>query len=239
MAVINKISNVYNSVYSSVFMATIAGFSDVFTFISLNHMFSAHVTGNVIIAISLLVHGVGGGFGSLKVLLSVIPVYIIVCIIMSLFFDIHGLSKKCLSIWMLIECFLYLILMIIGLTFLSKIDIYSWTYVVICMIPIVAMSIHNLAMVSFFCKLPPTTVITGDVARVLFGFTNIFFIKSFVQGNDALKEKTKHLFFLVLGFVVGALVAAFGCYYLGFYAIIYVICIYIFFILFCLNSLSD
>ena len=49
----NHNCSIYESIYSVIFMATIAGFSDVFTFISLNSMFSAHITGNVIIAISI------------------------------------------------------------------------------------------------------------------------------------------------------------------------------------------
>ena len=91
-------------------------------------------------------------------------------------------------------------------------------------------------MVSFFCKLPPTTVITGDVARFLFGFLNIFFIKSSLQDMGQVKRNTRRLFFLVCGFVIGGLFAAFGYYYFGFYAIIYVLFAYLIFILFCLKS---
>ena len=52
--------NNYNNYSIAFFMALIAGFSDVFSFVALDRLFCAHVTGNIIIIISFIIYNIKG-----------------------------------------------------------------------------------------------------------------------------------------------------------------------------------
>ena len=77
-----KTKNFYESLLAAFLLSSISGFSDSFTFVAFNKLFSSHITGNIIISIIFLFSHTPG----VMIIISALPVYIVFSFIFAFFF---------------------------------------------------------------------------------------------------------------------------------------------------------
>jgi len=202
-------------------MAAIAGFSDVFGFIALDRLFTAHITGNVVIIISSFIYDTAGIIS--KVL--AIPLFMLFAAIISAIIEHHNYTKKILSFWLILEIFLFIALMVAGVTMIPGLEVTSFTYTIISMLPICAMAIHNTLLRTYLSKLPPCTVMTGNLTQFIVDLTALCLSK--LPGKLTPPENSalgvKRFGNVLSGFVFGGLLSTFGFILMGFFSLIFII----------------
>jgi uncharacterized membrane protein YoaK (UPF0700 family) len=227
-------TNIKLSYLLAFFMSAIAGFIDTFTFIALDRLFTAHITGNIIIAIAFLLSDVEGVLSKMVA----IPVFMILAAMVAFIIETHGINKKTLSFWILIEIVLIIVFFVFGIILLPDIKVTSYTYLFLCMLPVAAMAIHNTVLKTYMCKIPPCTVMTGNLTKLV--IDTVVYVMNF-SDNKHDNQKTafvniKRFFNVLLGFSLGAGVCALGYYYFGFYALIFEIILFFTLMLIILKS---
>jgi uncharacterized membrane protein YoaK (UPF0700 family) len=191
--------------YSSLIMAFSAGFVDTSTFTAANGLFSAHITGNLVVfAYKLSNHAKLGDFINL---LS-FPVFILAIIVSAKFNSRFKSEKKITSL-------IGLFLITAGIVaFLLKQQNISTgiIYHGMLMLIIFAMGIQNTVgrlYTSFMFG--PTTVMTGNITRAIL---DLFSYNSTQHAPKELLDLKQSLI-LLSGFVVGCILGAFVSYNLG------------------------
>jgi|GEM_PF-6391301 len=116
-------------------MAAIAGFTDVISFIGANHLFTALITGNIVIAISEIIHHDPGV--APKIL--AIPLFIIFAVLITTVIEKHGKTSSLLVVWLLIEGILLGIFMYGGVYYFPYLAFDSWQYLALSMIAVGAL----------------------------------------------------------------------------------------------------
>ena len=88
------------------------------------------------------------------------------------------------------------------------------------MLPVTAMAIHNTVMKTYLYRLPPTTVMTGNLTQFVVSFTALL-IKKNKKNNKILKELQK-ISWVLTGFILGGALSL-TYLWIHFYAIPFVI----------------
>ena len=198
-------------------MAAIAGFSDVFGFIALHQLFTAHITGNIVMAISYAIYHIPG----ISPRLIAIPTFIIFAIIATIIIETHGITKFALRIWLTIEMLLFILLMYLGIVFRDHFVVTTNTFTIIAMIPVTAMAIHNTLMKTYLRGIPVFTVMTGNLSQLIISTTSLSLGKKNIQPEHRLQriQEIKKIGNIILGFIIGGLIST-SFVYLDFYAIV-------------------
>ena len=198
-------------------MAVIAGFSDVFGFIALHQIFTAHITGNIVMAISYAIYHIPG----ISPRLIAIPTFIIFAIIATIIIETHGITKFALRIWLTTEMLLFILLMYLGIVFRDHFVVTTNTFTIIAMIPVTAMAIHNTLMKTYFRGIPVFTVMTGNLSQLIISTTSLSLGKKNIQPEHRLQriQEIKRVGNIILGFIIGGLIST-SFVYLDFYAIV-------------------
>lgn len=198
-------------------MAVIAGFSDVFGFIALHQIFTAHITGNIVMAISYAIYHIPG----ISPRLIAIPTFIIFAIIATIIIETHGITKFALRIWLTTELLLFVLLMYLGIVFRDHFVVTTNTFTIIAMIPVTAMAIHNTLMKTYFRGIPVFTVMTGNLSQLIISTTSLSLGKKNIQPEHRLQriQEIKRVGNIILGFIIGGLIST-SFVYLDFYAIV-------------------
>lgn len=204
---------------STVFlMAGIAGFSDVFGFISANHLFTSHITGNIVIAISeIMSHEPGVASKIIS-----IPLFILIVVCVAAWVGIKGISKKTLAIWFFIEAFFLGLFMIAGKLILENGKVGSYSYIVGALFAVCAMSIHNAILRIFMSSFPPCTVMTGNFTQLIinsFDYCLGYKESHAIEHRRAAKQGIARFGNAILGFVIGGGFAVLGYTLCGFWAL--------------------
>ncbi len=199
-------------------MAAVAGFVDVIGFVGVNKLFTAHVTGNIIIAISEIVHHEPGVLP--KVI--AIPLFVLVVGITTWVIEKWGQTKRQFAAWLFIEALFLLAFMLAGVYVLPDYSFRSWQYIFSAMLAVTAMAIHNTLNRTFMTLFPPGTVMTGNLTQIVIDSVSYFWRKSlpyhtptpFIQHGEI--SRFGHIF---LGFVLGGILAAIGYMTIGFWSV--------------------
>ena len=201
-------------------MAVIAGFSDVFGFIALHQIFTAHITGNIVMAISYAIYHIPG----ISPRLIAIPTFIIFAIIATIIIETHGITKFALRIWLTTELLLFVLLMYLGIVFRDHFVVTTNTFTIIAMIPVTAMAIHNTLMKTYFRGIPVFTVMTGNLSQLIISTTSLSLGKKNIQPEHRLQriQEIKKIGNIILGFIIGGLIST-SFVYADFYAIVLLI----------------
>lgn len=211
----------YSSYTIGFFMAIIAGFSDVFGFIALDRLFTAHITGNIVIILSSLIYNMRG----IAPKLIAIPLFMLFASLISAVIEHHGHTKKMLQFWLFLEIVLFLGLMAAGLTILPKLDVGSGLYILFAMLPVSAMAIHNTLLRTYMAKLPPCTAMTGNLTQFMVLLTALCLSK--LPGKLTPLENSmygvKRFGNVLVGFTLGGLASALGFVVLGFYCLVAIV----------------
>ena len=165
-------------------MAAIAGFSDVFGFIALHQIFTAHITGNIVMAISYAIYHIPG----ISPRLIAIPTFVIFAIITTIIIETHGVTKFAFRIWLATELLLFLLLMYLGINFRDHFVVTTNTFTIIAMLPVTAMTIHNTLMKTYLRGIPVFTVMTGNLSQFIISCTSLCIGKKNIRSEHHLQR---------------------------------------------------
>ena len=197
-------------------MSAISGFSDVFCFIALQHLFTAHITGNIVLIITYAIDKTPG----LVSRALAIPVFIIIASIASFIIESRGVSKFNYRVWLGFEAILFLALMFSGIYLGHMMAVDSITFVIASMLPVTAMAIHNTIMKTYLYRLPPTTVMTGNLTGFVVDITALLIKKN--KKNRNVIQNLKKTSWVLAGFIFGGSLSL-TYLWINFYAIPFII----------------
>lgn len=217
----HRIQEPINTSYTIGFiMAVIAGFSDVFGFVALHQIFTAHITGNIVMAISYAIHHIPG----ISPRLIAIPTFIVFAMIATIIIETRGITRYAFRIWLAIEMVLFLLLIVLGIKFKNNLGVTTQTFTIIAMLPVTAMAIHNTLMKTYLRGLPVFTVMTGNLSQLIISCTSLYLGKKnfHPESHPQRVQEIKKVGNIVVGFIVGGLVST-AYVYAGFYTILLLI----------------
>ncbi len=189
-------------------MALVSGFVDTLGFVALFGLFTAHVTGNLVLAGAQLVGGRDDVFGKLLA----IPVFMAAVALTAVAIRRSKSPEGLLPWLMLTESAFLLAAMAAGLLLRPLKGADAPATLLVGMPMVVAMGIRNA-----FAKLvlgfnAPTTVMTGNVVQVTIDLTAL--------PDPAARARLAKFLPTVLGFVLGAALGAGGYALLGFLSLL-------------------
>jgi uncharacterized membrane protein YoaK (UPF0700 family) len=194
---------------SAFLMAAIAGFTDVFAFVSLDKLFTAHITGNIVIAIAELIHHAPGVASKIISL----PLFIVIAIFVTACIEARGQTKGLLAMWFFIEAIFLAGFMFAGMIVVPHASVSSLPYIYVAMLPVAAMSIHNTLLRTYMSKFPPCTVMTGNITQLIvdivsytWGWREPYVVEPRSKSHEGIKRYGN----VFIGFLVGGAIAAVG-----------------------------
>lgn len=200
----------FTRVLSTAFMmAFIAGFVDVFGFVQLNKLFTAHITGNIVIAISEIISHTPGVTAKLIAL----PVFIVIAMIATVLIEYFGKNRPLLTLLLIAEACLLTVFMLMGNIVIPSGNVESWQYILTGMIAVSAMAIHNTLLRTYMTALPPCTVMTGNFSQIIVDMTSYLFGQKLVYPVENVLNSIsgiKKFGNVLIAFCLGGLVAALG-----------------------------
>ena len=193
-----------------------AGAVDVIGFLALGGLFTAHITGNLVV---LLAHYITGNFGEIGPLLSV-PIFIVVLGVVTLTF-----IRKPTSIARRELLFLQLVLLACFLGFGAGFGAFpnpdSGMAVFVGMLGVAAMATQNAVVRFAFPGAPSTAVMTTNIAQVTVDLARL--ARGQLKDNErrAVRRRADATLFAVIGFLIGLAVGAVLEMHFGFWSLIF------------------
>jgi len=190
-------------------MAAVAGFSDVMGFVGANKLFTAHITGNIVIAISDVIHHEPG----LSSKIISLPLFIVIVMFVTTFTEIRGQSRNLLAMWLFFEALFLTGFMFAGIYILNYDSVSSVLYTCGALLAVCAMAIHNVLLRTFMATFPPCTVMTGNLTQIIvdtvgygWGWKASYPVESRTASHAGIRRFGNAL----IGFLVGGGLAAVG-----------------------------
>jgi uncharacterized membrane protein YoaK (UPF0700 family) len=182
-------------------LSFVAGLVDVTTFVTLNGLFSAHVTGNIAVLAADLVHGVTVG---LLTALAV-PIFVVVTFVITV---LHQRVGENHSKHIAYLSWLQAILIVIAGVFALLGDGHGPTIGVIACgtAAIVAMAVQNAMLHLEFRPVPSTAVMTGNIVAASIALGVLAAGKGDARGQA--RASWRIYWPLIVGFCLGAVIAA-------------------------------
>ena len=193
----------------------ISGFVDTLGFIALYGLFAAHITGNVVMLASAVV--VEHRYG-VAIKLLAIPIFIVAAIV-TRFFIIRR-ERRTLDATahvMLAEAVLLIAFMGLALASAPFENQDNLAAIATGLVAATAMGVQNTAARTFMSGLPPTTVMTGNLMRIIVDIVDLLHRHGALPAK---RERLSRLVPLMLAFSVGALLGAVGYFTIGFLALV-------------------
>ncbi len=200
--------------FGSTVLSTVAGFVDTSGFLALFELFTAHVTGDLIIAAVSFAKKLNGGA---VVRLAMIPIFMISVAAVSLF--ARAIKRRGAKT---VAPLLSLMTLALALFTLAGTYLYryannpgSWGVAVIGGLGVIAMGVQNALMRGALRSFSQTTIMTGNLTQFTIDFVDFAFPPSIPDRKE--RDKIKHdaarnarkSGFPLLGFMIGA---GFGAY---------------------------
>ncbi len=193
-----------------VLLTLVGGAIDTIGFITLFGFFTAHVTGNLVMAGSGLVKGEDG----LWIKLAALPLFILTVVITKLFIDNSQKPQLILSHLLLGEALFLLAFMGAGLYYQPFVDAGDITVAITGGLGLIALAIRNTASKTVIKHMSPTVLMTGNTTQLGINLTDYLAMRT-PENAKALGHSSA----LVLSFLVGALVGALLYIQLSFWAV--------------------
>jgi uncharacterized membrane protein YoaK (UPF0700 family) len=180
-------------------LSLIAGSTDAIGFLGLGGLFTAHVTGNLVI---LAAHIVNGGAVPVARVLSV-PVFIVVLGMTRLLVAaLESIGFASLRPVLLLQLLLLAGFLVLGVSAGSRIDPDAPIAVLAGMLGVSAMAVQN-ALVQVSLKgAPSTAVMTTNITRFMMDIGEVVFGRAPADATEAL-SRAKHTWPAIVGFAVG------------------------------------
>ena len=193
-----------------ILLTVVGGAIDTIGFITLFGFFTAHVTGNLVMAGSGLVKGEQG----LWIKLAALPLFILTVMVTKIFID-HSKNKQLtLSHLFLAEAVFLIAFMIAGLYYQPFVDAGDITLAITGGLGLIALAIRNTASKTVIKHMSPTVLMTGNTTQLGINLTDYLINRTADNG-----KKLTHSSALVFSFLVGALLGALLYIQLNFWAV--------------------
>lgn len=193
-----------------VLLTIVGGAIDTIGFIALLGFFTAHVTGNLVMAGG----GIAQGGGGLWIKLAALPVFILTVMVTKCIIDKTDKHQPILSYLLLGEAVFLMAFMIAGLYFQPFTDAGSITVAITGAFGLIALAIRNTASKTVIKHMSPTVLMTGNTTQL--GINLSDFLANPTRKNA---KALSHNFALVTSFVIGALLGAVLYLQLSFWAV--------------------
>lgn len=182
-----------------VLLTVVGGAIDTIGFITLFGFFTAHVTGNLVLAGSGLVKGEDG----LWIKLASVPLFIITVVITKIYIDNSRKQSLVLSHLFLAEALFLTAFMISGLSFQPFTDADSLSVALTGGLGLTALAIRNTASKTVIKSMSPTVLMTGNTTQLGIGLSDYIANRTTENAKKLMNSSA-----LVISFVVGALLGA-------------------------------
>ena len=193
-----------------VLLTMVGGAIDTIGFIALFGFFTAHVTGNLVLAGAALVKGGTGVW----IKLAAIPLFILTVVITKLLIDRSQVKHKTLSYLFLFEAIFLCAFMVAGLYFEPFKNADAITVAITGGLGLIALAIRNTSSKTLIKNISPSTMMTGNTTQLGIDISN--YVRDRSPDNS---KKLKHSFSIVMSFVIGAFFGAFLYVYLDFWSV--------------------
>lgn len=193
-----------------VLLTMVGGAIDTIGFIALFGFFTAHVTGNLVLAGAALVKGGAG----LWIKLAAIPLFIVTVVITKLLIDRSQTKHKTLSYLFLIEAIFLFAFMAAGLYFEPFKNADSITVAITGGLGLIALAIRNTSSKTLIKNISPSTMMTGNTTQLGIDIANLLKNNNAANRASLLKSAS-----IVIGFVIGALMGAVLYVYFDFWSV--------------------
>lgn len=193
-----------------VLLTVVGGAIDTIGFIALFGFFTAHVTGNLVMAGSGLVKGEDG----LWIKLAALPLFVLTVMVTKTFIDKSKKRKLILSHLFLAEASFLMAFMISGLYYQPFVNAGSLTVALTGGLGLIALAIRNTASKTLIKHMSPTVLMTGNTTQLGIDLTD--YVNNRTPENA---KKLGHSSALVFSFLIGALVGALLYLKLSFWAV--------------------
>jgi uncharacterized membrane protein YoaK (UPF0700 family) len=191
-------------------LTIVGGAIDTIGFIALFGFFTAHVTGNLVLAGAAWVKGGPG----IWIKLGAIPLFILTVAITKYWIDRSAQKHTTLSYLFLGEAIFLTGFMLAGLYFEPFKDANNITVAITGGLGLIALAIRNTSSKTLIKHISPSTMMTGNTTQLGIDISNYFRDRS-----DSNMQKLLHSFSIVMGFVIGAFLGAFLYVYLDFWSV--------------------
>ena len=187
-------------------LSVIAGSCDIISFIALGGLFTAHITGNLVVLAARIV---GGASAPLSYMISV-PVFIVALALTRLLAGgLDRLGIRSLQPLLGVQFVLLCGFLVLGVTFGPAVDPNAATAVIAGMLGVSAMAVQN-ALVQISIKGAPTTaVMTTNVTRLIMDLGEVLLGRDPAEIAEA-AVRARHTAAAVIGFAIGGAIGA-GC----------------------------
>lgn len=212
---------------ASFVLSIVSGFVDTAGFIALFGLFTAHVTGNLVLAGAAIVKANESGIVSR---LAMLPVFMLTVALTTLLVRLasHRLWDAP-TLLLAIETLALALFLLVGVVFGPRLDNQDQQGIIILIggTGVVAMGIQNTLMREVLGHMLPTTIMTGNFTQLTIDLTQITWLWSHRRGEHErsevhqLQTRLARSATVVVGFVLGATCGAFGIAHLRFWCLIF------------------
>jgi len=204
--------------------AFVAGYVDTCGFIALFGLFTAHVTGNLVLIGAAIVEHRGGLWGKLIAL----PVFILaVAAARGINLALESRGRNSAVPLLALQILFLAGFLGVGLAATPIADFDAPLAVLAGMLGVVAMAIQNATSRTLYAMYTPTTVMTGNVTQVVIDLVDL----AVGKGTPEARGRVRKMVPAILAFTAGALLSAIAFTQFGFWCLALPIAVLIF--LFC------
>jgi uncharacterized membrane protein YoaK (UPF0700 family) len=183
-------------------LSVIAGMVDLIGFFTLGHVFTAHVTGNLVVAAADAVHG--GPFNPAQAL--AIPVFMLAVAAAWLIAEIsHRRGASLARLLLVVQFVLLVVLMIFSVIAKPSAAPYGVTAGVAVMIAVAAVACQYALLRLAMPKVVSTAVMTGNLTNTVLSLLDV--LKNWRALPSADASRLKQSLHLLVGFLFGCVVA--------------------------------
>jgi uncharacterized membrane protein YoaK (UPF0700 family) len=180
-------------------LSVIAGSADIISFLGLNGLFTAHITGNLILIAAHIVNGSAVGFAHL---LSV-PVFVLVLGLTRLLvagLDAAGIAS--LRTLLLLQFLLLAGSLALGIAG-PPVAPDAAKAILVGMLVVSAMAVQNALVQISLKRAPSTAVMTTNITRFMMDVGEVLLVKNSTQAAEA-RRRAHHTWPAIVGFIAGA-----------------------------------
>ncbi|WER47499.1 YoaK family protein [Cupriavidus sp. WKF15] len=207
----NPATSLWAQCRTAVLLTIVGGAIDTIGFIALLGFFTAHVTGNLVLAGAAFVKGGAG----LWVKLGAIPLFIVTVMLAKMWIDRCSQSHKTLG-WLFVAEAVFLSgFMLAGLYFDPLLDPGAGELALTGGLGLMALAIRNTASKTLIKHISPSTMMTGNTTQLGIDLSNFVRTLSREHGMAVLKSGS-----IVAGFVAGAFLGAVLYMRIGFWSVL-------------------
>jgi uncharacterized membrane protein YoaK (UPF0700 family) len=187
-------------------LSLIAGSTDTIGFLSLNGLFTAHITGNLVV---LSAHIINGDPAILSYVLAV-PVFALVLLLTRLFASgLERAGTATLPALLLLELLLLLGFLICCVNCAHRLDANSGIAITAGMFGVSAMAVQTALVQISLTKAPSTAVMTTNIAYFMLALGDLLTARD-DAGVASARKRAIHVLSVILGFAIGCALGAAG-----------------------------